>query len=65
MEPVAKKTKKENVLQENTAADYLQVWVDYNEHILDMLGNAPEKDYLVINLCLLLETRDSDVFSFL
>jgi hypothetical protein len=58
-----KKRKRRKYYREN-AADYLQVWVDYNEHILDMLGKAPEKDYLVINYALL-EKRDSEVFSFL
>jgi hypothetical protein len=46
------------------ATDYLQVWIDYNEHILDMLTSIPKDDYLVINYSLL-ETRDRDVFAFL
>lgn len=58
-----KKRKRKKHYGEN-ATDYLQVWIDYNEHILDMLGNIPEKDYLVINYSLL-EKYDSNVFSFL
>lgn len=58
-----KKRKRKKHYGEN-ATDYLQVWIDYNEHILDMLGNIPEKDYLVINYSLL-EKDDSNVFSFL
>jgi hypothetical protein len=46
------------------AREYLQVWIDYNEHILDMLNSISGDDYLVINYSLL-ETRDSNVFSFL
>lgn len=46
------------------ATEYLQVWMDYNEHILDMLDKMPQDDYLVINYSLL-EPRDTDVFSFL
>lgn len=46
------------------ATDYLQVWMDYNERILDMLDKIPQDDYLVINYSLL-ETRDNVVFSFL
>ena len=59
-----RKNRKRKKQYRQNAADYLQVWIDYNEHILAMLGNIPGQDYLVINYSLL-ETRDDDVFSFL
>ncbi|MGZ3776222.1 MAG: hypothetical protein ACXVI9_01105 [Mucilaginibacter sp.] len=59
-----KKNGKRKSYYQNNASEYLQVWIDYNEHILNMLGDIPVEDYLVINYSLL-EQRDSDVFSFL
>ena len=59
-----RKSRRRKKYYREKATDYLQVWIDYNEHILDMLGNIPGEDYLVINYSLL-ETRDRDVFSFL
>jgi len=59
-----RKNRKRKKLYRKNAADYLEVWIDYNEHILNMIGDIPEKDYLVVNYSLL-EMRDSDVFSFL
>lgn len=48
-----------------TNAEYfLKVWIAYNEHILNMLKELPQEDYMVINYSLL-ENRDEQVFSFL
>lgn len=58
-----KNANRKRYYQEN-ATEYLQVWIDYNEHILNMLSNLPAVDYLVINYSLL-EKRDGDVFSLL
>src|ERR1700741_4442969 len=52
-----RKSRRRKKYYREKATDYLQVWIDYNEHILDMLGNIPGEDYLVINYSLL-ETRD-------
>ncbi len=46
------------------AEEYLKVWIDYNEHILNILHQLPSKDYLVVNYTLL-EKDDSRVFAFL
>jgi len=46
------------------AEDYLKVWIDYNEHILNTLRQLPKNDYLVVNYTLL-EKDDTQVFSFL
>jgi hypothetical protein len=46
------------------AEDYLKVWIDYNEHILNIIRQLPKNDYLVVNYTLL-EKDDQQVFSFL
>jgi hypothetical protein len=46
------------------AEDYLKVYIEYNEHILNMLKDLPATDYIVVNYSLL-EKRDKEVFSLL
>jgi len=46
------------------AEDYLKVYLEYNQHILDALKELSPDDYLVINYSLL-EKSDQKVFSFL
>lgn len=46
------------------AAYYLNVWIDYNEHILDMLKSLPSKDHLVINYELL-QKKDKEVYDLI
>lgn len=46
------------------AADYLKVYVEYNQHILNALKDLSVDDYIVINYSLL-EKSDKEVFSFL
>ena len=36
-----RKNRKRKKYYREKATDYLQVWIDYNEHILDMLGKIP------------------------
>jgi hypothetical protein len=48
----------------NNATYYLKIWIEYNEHILSLLKDLPEEDYIVINYTLL-ESCDRQVFSFL
>jgi hypothetical protein len=59
-----RRDRKRKRLYQKTADDYLQVWIDYNERILDLLDSIDGADYLVLNYALL-ETRDREVFSFL
>jgi hypothetical protein len=59
-----RKNNKRKEFYRNKAGDYLNVWMDYNRHILDMLSHLPPKDYLVINYSLL-EKNDREVFTFL
>jgi len=46
------------------AEDYLKVWIDYNEHILNIVRQLPKDDYLIVNYAQL-EKDDRQVFSFL
>lgn len=46
------------------AEDYLKVYVEYNQHILNTLKDLPTDDYIVINYSLL-EKSDKEVFSYL
>lgn len=46
------------------AEDYLKVYIEYNQHILDTLKELPSEDYMVVNYALL-EKSDKEVFSFL
>jgi hypothetical protein len=61
---IFRKRRKRNNYYRQKAVEYLKVWIDYNEHILDMLKNLPAKDYLVINYTLLGE-KDHEVYTFL
>ncbi|WP_426670367.1 sulfotransferase [Mucilaginibacter sp. McL0603] len=49
---------------QNNAECYLKIWIEYNEHILNMLEDLPVKDYIVINYSLL-GKHDKKVFSAL
>jgi len=55
--------RKEKFYHDNTEY-FLKVWIEYNEHILNMLRELPEQDYIAINYSLL-EKCDKQVFSFL
>ncbi len=46
------------------AEDYLKVYIEYNQHILDTLKELVPEDYMVVNYSLL-EKSDKEVFSFL
>ncbi|HWD86686.1 MAG TPA: sulfotransferase [Mucilaginibacter sp.] len=46
------------------ASYYLKVWMDYNEHILNILQSLPAQDHLVINYELL-QKKDREVYNFL
>jgi len=46
------------------AEDFLMVWIEYNQHILDALQTLPPDDYLVVNYTMLHNT-DRKVFMFL
>ena len=46
------------------AANFLKVWIEYNEHILSMMEELPADDYIAIDYTLL-EKYDKQVFSFL
>ena len=46
------------------AEDYLKIYIEYNQHILDTLKELPPEDYMVVNYSLL-EKSDKEVFSFL
>ena len=46
------------------AEDYLKIYIEYNQHILDTLKELPSEDYMVVNYSLL-EKSDKEVFSFL
>lgn len=46
------------------AEDYLKVYIEYNQHILNTLKELPSEDYMVVNYSLL-EKSDKEVFSFL
>jgi len=46
------------------AEDYLKVYIEYNQHILDTLKQLPSEDYMVVNYSML-EKSDKEVFSFL
>jgi len=46
------------------AEDYLKVYIEYNQHILDTLKELPPEDYMVVNYSML-EKSDKEVFSFL
>jgi len=46
------------------AEDYLKVYIEYNQHILDTLKGLPPEDYMVVNYSLL-EKSDKEVFAFL
>ena len=46
------------------AEDYLKVYIEYNQHILNTLKELPPEDYMVVNYSLL-EKSDKEVFSFL
>ena len=59
-----KKAKRKKRFYNDYAEDYLKVWIDYNEHILNIVRQLPKNDYLVINYTLL-EKDDQQVFSFL
>jgi len=59
-----KKANRRRKFYSDYAEDYLKVWIDYNEHILNIVRQLPKNDYLVINYTLL-EKDDQQVFSFL
>ena len=59
-----KKSKRKKWFYGTYAEDYLKVWIDYNDHILNILRQLPKDDYLVINYTLL-EKDDRQVFSLL
>ncbi|MFI5162583.1 MAG: sulfotransferase [Sphingobacteriales bacterium] len=61
---IYKKAKRREQFYRAYAEDYLKVWIDYNEHILNILRRLPKDDYLVINYTML-EKEDRQVFSFL
>lgn len=46
------------------AEDYLKIYVEYNQHILNSLQELAPEDYMVVNYSLL-EKNDKEVFSFL
>ncbi len=46
------------------AEDFLKVYIEYNQHILNTLKELPHEDYMVVNYSLL-EKSDKEVFSFL
>lgn len=46
------------------AEDYLKIYIEYNQHILNTLKELPPEDYMVVNYSLL-EKSDKEVFSFL
>ena len=46
------------------AEDYLKIYIEYNQHILNTLKELPPEDYMVVNYTLL-EKSDKEVFSFL
>jgi len=46
------------------AEDYLKVYIEYNQHILNTLKELASEDYMVVNYSLL-EKSDKEVFSFL
>jgi len=48
----------------DNAEDFLMVWIEYNQHILDALQTLPPEDYLVVNYTMLQGT-DRRVFMFL
>jgi hypothetical protein len=43
---------------------FLKVWIEYNEHILNLLKDLDQDDYIVINYSVL-QKSDRQVFSFL
>jgi hypothetical protein len=55
--------RKQKFYRDNTES-FLKVWIEYNEHILNMLKELPAEDYIAINYSLL-EKCDEQVFSFL
>jgi len=59
-----RKDRKRKKYYRQYAAEYLKVWIDYNEHILQTLQGLPAKDYLVTNYTLL-ETKDKEVYDLL
>lgn len=59
-----RKSRMKQKFYRNNAERYLKVWISYNEHILNMLKDLPEEDYIVINYSLL-EKSDRKVFSSL
>src|SRR5579862_7983204 len=48
-----KRNRRRNKYYGDNAENYLRVWIDYNEHILEKLKELPENDYLVVNYSLL------------
>jgi hypothetical protein len=59
-----KKKRRQKKFYKDYAEDYLKVWIDYNEHILNIVRQLPKSDYLVVNYTLM-EKDDSQVFSYL
>jgi len=59
-----RKNRKKQKYYRQHAAEYLKVWIDYNEHILETLKTLPAEDYLVINYTLL-EKKDKEVYNLL
>lgn len=58
------KNRKKKEIYGQRAADYLKVWIDYNEHILETLQSLPPENYLVVNYYLL-EKKDKEVYDLL
>jgi hypothetical protein len=59
-----RRTKTSRKFYKEHAEDYLKVYIEYNQHILDTLKRLPSEDYMVVNYSML-EKSDKEVFSFL
>jgi hypothetical protein len=59
-----RRSRRRKKFYKSNTESYLKVWIEYNEHILNMLEELPVKDYIVISYSLL-EKYDKQVFSSL
>jgi hypothetical protein len=59
-----RRDRKQSKFYRENAGHFLKVWIEYNEHILNLLKGLQADDYAVINYSVL-QKNDRQIFSFL